>query len=932
MITFLDKLVEDLLVKHGDDLSQLCLVFPTRRAGLYFKKRYSSRLTVPAWSPAVFSIEDFVQSLCPYQEGDPLDLAFELYKVYKNYFPGESFDKFYPWGVMLLKDFNDVDSALAEGGKLFSSVTDLKSIEEKFGLAEEDMERINEFWKIFFHKEPGSIRKAFHENWKHLENIYTGFTTAIRKKNMVYEGLAVKIVAEGLHSGSIVSRHHHHVFAGFYSLSRAEEKMIGYFLKKGNGEVYADGDAYYTDDPRQEAGIFIRKNSLLTENFKWKEEQLGKEEKKIEMIGVPLQVLQAKAAGQIVYDLPHDAEVMNNTAVVLPDEQLLMPVLYALPGSVEDINVTMGYPLAASPLFNLTESLFELQKSFRQKSFYFKQVISLLSHPYIQFADPQGINKWLDDFRQKPTIRIQQSALTGNKVSSALNILFSGYGNLKESLEYFNRFFSMLVDACRNSQPGFQSIEKEYITYFYTRFKKLEEIIHKVEEEITVDTFRALFKEVIFSTRIPFTGEPLKGLQVMGFLETRVLDFENLIILSLNEDVLPPAGHHPSFIPYNIRRAFGLPTFEDNNAISAYHFYRLLQRAKNIFLVYNTEVKNFSGGEKSRFLLQIENELVKSNPSIKLVHRNVNLEVKEVKTSPVEIQKTPEVMKELNRFYEPLTLPLKFSKKFSASALGSYIACQLQFYFRYIAKLKEPEEQDEFIEAGILGTILHEAMHSLYKPLKQISESDFEEVIRLAGRAVDEAIKKEFGEVEALEGKNILMRNVLIELIRKILQYDKQSLRSIKYLEEEFIMPVQLDTGKAVHLYGIIDRVDFSDGALRVVDYKTGMPDVRKANDIESLFTSPVYKEQFQTFFYSMLLENREPGQGIKAGLFRLKKLSEGISYINDGNVISAEQFDEFRDRTKKLLAEIFDPSVPFRQTEDDKRCGYCAYKDICNR
>jgi RecB family exonuclease len=647
---------------------------------------------------------------------------------------------------------------------------------------------------------------------------------------------------------------------------------------------------------------------------------------------VPLQVLLAKAAGQIIHNLPHDQETMNRTAVVLPDENLLMPVLYALPDSVEDINVTMGYPLGASPLFNLTESLFDLQKSFRQKSFYFKQVISLLSHPYIQFIDPRGINKWLEDFRQHPSLRIQQSVLTDNHSIPVLNILFGGFNTLREALDYFNRFFSMLIDACKSAQQGFQSLEKEYITYFYTRFKKLEEIILTVGDEIPVETFRTLFKEVILTTRIPFTGEPLKGLQVMGFLETRVLDFDNLVILSLNEDALPPAGHHPSFIPYNIRRAFGLPTFEDNNAISAYHFYRLLQRAKNIYLIYNTEVKNFSGGEKSRFLLQIENELVKRNPNIKLTHRNLNLEVKEATSAPVEIPKTAEVMKELSRFYEPLTLPLKFAKKFSASGLGSYIACQLQFYFRYIAKLKETREQDEYIEGGMLGTILHDAMHSLYMPMKQLAERDFAQIISVAEKAVDESIKRQFGDVEALDGKNVLMRNVLVELITKILEYDRKDLRSIKFLEEEFTMPVRLSDGNTVHLYGIIDRVDMFDGNLRIVDYKTGTPDLRKAHDIESLFTSPAYKEQFQIFFYSMLLDHREPGHGIKAGLFRLKKLSEGINYINGGEVIRREQFDEFRGRTQTILEEIFNPSVPFRQTEDETRCRYCAYKDICNR
>ena len=930
MNSFLDKLVDELLSKHSNDLSEVCIVFPTRRAGLYFKKRYSTRLTSPAWSPAVFSIGDFVNSLCPYQEGDSLDLVFELFNVYKNYFPTESFDKFYPWGVMLLKDFNEVDSALADGKKLFSSITDLKSIEEQFGLADEDMERIGNFWKTFFQNEPGPIKKVFQENWKKLEGIYTGFISSVQKKNMVYEGLAMRMVAEGLQKGSIISPHRQHVFAGFYSLTKAEEKVIRYFINKGNGEVYADADAYYTDDLRQEAGVFIRKNSLLTPTFKWKEDLLEKEEKKIEMIGVPLQVLQAKTAGQIVHGLMNNGEVMDRTAVVLPDEQLLMPVLYSLPGSVEDINVTMGYPLSASPLFNLTESLFELQKSFKQKSFYFKPVLSLLSHPYIHYSDPQGISRWLEDFRRNPTIRIPLNLLSGSNVPPLLNILFSGYSTLEEALEYFNRFFSFLVDACR--QDVFQSIEKEYITYFYTRFKKLSEIIVKAESGISIDTFRTLFREVILSTRIPFTGEPLKGLQVMGFLETRVLDFENVIILSLNENALPPAGHHPSFVPYNIRRAFGLPTFEDNNAISAYHFYRLLQRAKNVFLVYNTEVKNFSGGEKSRFLLQIEHELVKRNPKIKLIHKIADLEVKEVNTSPVVIQKTPEVMKVLEGYYEPLTLPLKYAKKFSASGLISYISCPLQFYFKNIAKLREPEEQDEFIEGGLLGTILHEAMHSLYKPLKQLTEKDFDKIIQLADRAVDEAIKTRFGEVEALEGKNILMRNVLVELIKKIIEHDRKALRSIKYLEQEFTMPVQLSNGKTVHLYGVIDRVDNANGLLQIVDYKTGMPDSRKMQDVESLFSSPAYKEQFQAFFYSLLLDHTEPGAAIKAGLFRLKKLSEGISNINEDKVITREQFDEFFGLTQSNLEEIFNPSIPFRQTKDEERCTYCAYRDICNR
>ncbi len=932
MITFLDGLADDLLKKHGGDISQLCLVFPTRRAGLYFKKTFAAKLNVPVWAPAVFSIEDFVERLSTYQIADQLDLIFELYSVYKKYFPVESFDRFYPWGVMLLQDFEEVDSSLANGQKLFSSISDLRSIDEQFEMAEEDMERIKNFWKLFFDKEPGAIRKSFLDNWKHLENIYAEVTTTLKEKKIVYEGLAVRAVVEGLRDGSVKSTFNHHVFAGFYALSKAEESMISFFLKNKTGSVYFDSDGYYSDDTRQEAGTFIRKSSLIKGEYAWKENMLQEDEKKIEIIGVPLQVLQTKTAGQIISQLPHDADAINKTAVVLPDEQLLLPVLYSLPEHIEDINVTMGYPLSASPLFNLIELLFELQKSFNGKSFYFKHVVSLLSHSYIQFADSGAINKWLTDFRLKPKIRISQTELIEEGNSDVFSILFAGFKTLPQAFEYFNRFFSLLIDSIRNNKNGIQSIEKEYVYYFYTRFKKLEEILKKHQEEISVETFRSLFKEVIHSTRIPFTGEPLKGLQVMGFLETRVLDFENIIILSLNEDVLPPTSHHPSFIPYNIRKSFGLPTFEDHNAIAAYHFYRLLQRAKNIFLVYNTEVKSFSGGEKSRFLLQIENELVKRNPNIKLIHKNVQIQVSDVKIRSVEIKKAEAVMKELQTYFEPLKQPMKYGRKFSASALISYIACPLRFYFQYIAKLREQEEQEEFIEGGLLGTILHEVMHSLYKSMQTITADDFKKMGELAERAVDEAIKQNFSTVDLLEGKNILMRNVLIELIRKILEFDSQSVLSIKYLEEEFAMPVELEKGKEVNLYGIIDRVDLSDGVLRVVDYKTGAPDKRTAKDIESLFTSPDFKEQFQTFFYAMLLKKRERAFPVKAGLFRLKEVTRGISYVNSGEAITNEQFTEFFNQTKKLLQEIFNPEIPFAQTEDETRCVYCAYKDICNR
>jgi len=963
MTTFLEKLTDDLLKKHNGDLSRLCLVFPTRRAGLFFKKIYSAKLTTPAWSPAIYAIEDFIQSLSSLQVCDQLDLVFELYEVYLKYFPAESFDRFYPWGVMLLKDFDDADGSMANSKQLFSYLSDIKAIDEQFDLAEEDKERLQNFWKLFFGKEHGEIKKNFLDNWKHLGAIYSEFKEQLLNKKFAYGGLAARTVAEDLKADkvniSLVADHY--VFAGFNALTKAEEAIVKYFLKNKNGSIYYDSDEYFIDDPKQEAGTFIRKNSFQIDEWNWKETLLATDKKNIAAIGVPLQSLQAKIAGQILEErigkeVVQEIGISENTAIVLPDEQLLIPVLYSLPSSISDLNVTMGYPLHASPLFTLIESLFELQKSVRNNptSFYFKNVLSVLSHPYLQNFHYDEINKWMDGYRKDLLIRVSQEELFKNN-SPLFKILFTSFkhDSLTEWLDYLNSFFSFFIETIKKNRNRIHSMEKEYVYYFYTRFKKLQEIILKFQQDISVETFRALFREVSYSTRIPFTGEPLKGLQIMGFLETRVLDFETVIILSMNEDVLPASSHHPSFIPFNIRKAFGLPTFEEQNAIAAYHFYRLLQRTKNIYLIYNTQVKSLQGGEKSRFILQIENELLKRNPNINYSSRTVNVSLKEQKATPITVKKTPDVLKELHSYlnvlngnFQTSNKHLKYVKKFSASALIQYITCPLRFYLQYIAKLKEQEEPEENIESALFGKILHEAMNMIYKPFRIITEKDFEKIIAQVEKAADEAIKLHFRTTaDRLEGKNILMRNVIIELLRQIVAFDRsQAPLTIRYLEKEFAHQVAINSndGKVI-LYGIFDRVDEKEGCLRVVDYKTGRKDLKTMKTIDQLFLSPDYKEQFQAFFYSWLLKNSSSGNSngatatatatvIKAGLFRLQQVTQGINYINDGNAISNEQFSEFESQLKNLLDEIFNPEIPFAQTSDEARCTYCAFKDICNR
>jgi hypothetical protein len=937
MVTFLEKLTDDLLLRTIGDLSEVCLVFPTRRAGLHFKKTLSKRLDKPAWSPVVFSIEDFIASISNVQVPDRLTLIFEQYKVYTKYFPSESFEEFYPWGLMLLKDFDDADSSMADTRQLFAYISEAKMIDEQFDLDEEEKQRLNEFWKMFFGKEHGQIRKTFLENWIHLGTIYNEFKKNLLENRQAYSGLATRIVAERLAAGELIEEYKSIVFAGFYALSKAEEAVINHFVKNGTANLYWDVDSYYADDERQEGGAFIRKNKLIKENYSWKENLLSTDEKKIKMIGAPMQAIQSKIAGEILLsDIISKKVNIETTAVVLPDEQLLFPTLYALPQEIEDINVTMGYPLRSSPLYDLIESLFDLQNSIRTGktlTYYYKNVSAVLTHPYVRFMDTASVSEWLQAYADNKWIRISSEALVNSNSSHVFNVLFKKINSLEELFDYFNEVFGLLLQSLKQNKDALHSIEKEYIYHFYTQFKRLEEIVRKQSIDISIPAFRNLLREVIKSARIPFAGEPLKGLQLMGFLETRVLDFENLIILSMNEDVMPATSHHPSFIPFSIRKVFGLPTYEEQNAIAAYHFYRLLQRAKNIYLIYNTEVKSIQAGEKSRFLLQIENELCKINEKINLKKEITALPLKEDSANELSVLKSDKVLVEMESFFRKTTQQLKYSRKFSASALTTYISCSLKFYFQYIAKLKEIEDTEETIEGSLLGTILHEAMHKLYAPYKTIQASDFDKIKKDITANVDAAIKEHFSNAELLEGKNLLMRNVLIELVEHIVANDKRSAPlTIKSLEHEIAVSIPVASGRPVTLYGIIDRVDSVNGITRIVDYKTGKTEDRKSEGVQSLFSSPDYKEDFQTFFYSYLLHSQKSEHAIKAGLFRLKKVSEGIKYINKGEVITSEQFDEFESHLKNLLAEIFNPDVAFTQTEDEKRCLYCSFKDFCNR
>ncbi len=939
MQTFIQQLTDYVIENHSDHLGDICIVFPTRRAGLFFRDELSKKLTEPSWAPTIVSIQDFLLGMSDIRIPDQLTLMFELYKVYSKYFPDESFDSFYPWGELLLRDFNDLDNYLVEADKVFSMVNDLHQIETDFALPEEDMERIRSFWRNFFDHDPTRLKNEFMNTWKHLSPIYSDFVSVLASKNLGYEGMIYRSISSKIEnhtlpdhivSGKII-------FAAFYALSPAEEKIIRFFLKEKSAIAFWDADTYYTDDLAQEAGKFFRTNKMLTKDFLWKQNHFASEKKTITMAGVPLIVGQAKYAGQLLTDLMKENNfIPERTAVVLPDEKLLFPVLYALPSELQNINVTMGYPVRQTPLYDLFESLMGLQRNARKEnsgktSFYFRDVKNILNHPYIRIIARDEIREWLLE-QDENFIRIESEYLTSKKSK-----LFSELFYLPEDIEHvflwMRTILLLILEGMKSNDFKFHKLESEFVFHFYTQLNRLEEIFLENKIHVDIETFRRIFKEIISTVRIPFSGEPLKGLQVMGFLETRVLDFDNLIILSVNEDTLPAAGNQPSFIPFNIRKAFGLPTYEEQHAVSAYHFYRLMQRAGNVNLIYNTEPSNLTAGEKSRFLLQIEYELLKKYPnSITLNKKTISTTVHKHTVEPIFIEKTEDVLKELSKFYTNDN-GTSFHA-LSPSGLLSYLSCSLKFYFRYVAGLKEKEDDiEENMEAATFGSVLHKAMQLLYTGVPELNPTVVKALRKKVEAVVDEAIHEEFISIHQLEGKNILLRNVIQQLVLRILDIELMNgTVNLLQLEADVSAAFPINATQKVKMYGIIDRVDRVGNVVRIIDYKTGKVQKRKALEVDKLFSDPKYKEQFQAMYYAFFAKAKYPQNQIVSGIITLREMSEGIWFLNDSNPFSDEQFNEFDTNLKNLINEIMDPTKPFEQTKDTKRCEYCPFIEICNR
>jgi CRISPR/Cas system-associated exonuclease Cas4 (RecB family) len=946
-MTFLEKLADEILRNRKDSLQNLCFVFPSKRAGIFFKKSLSEKLDKPAWAPEIYSIEDFVERLSSYIIPDRLILIFELFEVYKSHGEDESFDKFYPWGEMMLRDFDEIDKNLIAGSEIFKIIRELKEVETAFSFTPDDLEQFSRFWRTFSYKELTNLQNEFIKTWEILGKVYSNYRKRLAEKNYAYEGMAYRKLYEEIKTAGIKIPWNKIIFAGFNLLTKSESGIIKELLKQDKAETYWDTDEYYINDPRQEARKFLRNNfrDFNLNSPKWIDNKLSSAAKSVKVTGAPLKAGEAKAFGDVLrQELVSGKIDPEKTAVVLPDESLLIPVLNSLPGEIDSLNVTMGFPMRETPLYNLVELLKSLQS--RKKPgdgsavFYHKDVIRILLHPYIKFINPAYIYDTVNDIIRNNIIYVSGRRLFSEeeKHPEILDLIFRDLRTAAETSNCLFKILDFISGRMEKSGSAFAKFELEFFYVLYENLNRIKDTADFYSAEMNTDTFWRIVTEVLRAVRVPLTGEPLKGMQIMGLLETRALDFENVYILSMNEGIMPKGAVQNSFIPYNIRKAFKLPTYEDEDAVPAYYFYRLLQRAKNIRLFYNTEVDLLSMGETSRFILQIENELIKVNKNIDYLHTSASIEIPRPFRQAITINKTPEMLAKLK------------DTAFSPSDLSNYINCTLKFYLRKLAKLDEEDTVEEFFSPATFGSILHNVVEIIYNNYKGIilTKEIIDEIRENLNSNYDAILKEAFEKTiflkeldPRLQGKNHLLKNIIKKLVNKILDSDIKNL-PFKLVDLEMKIEEKIEikangNPQDIRLRGRIDRIDEKENLQVIIDYKTGIfkesriPSKTTEDYFENIFTEPKLKEYFQAYFYAYTYLRKDGNLPVKIAIYPLKTVSKGLTYLNEGT-ISDEQINMFESKLIGLLEEIFDSGTPFAQIEDKQRCMFCPFISICYR
>jgi hypothetical protein len=929
----------DILLKEIAQGKVPILVLPNKRPVAYLQKYMSGKAKQAIWFPKIYTIEDYVLHITKMQLADPIYTASCLYDIYTEALQdqADAFDDFVKWWNLLISDFNNIDMYMVDTRQLFNFINEAKAI-ENWNPGEQAPTKLQQHYLTF---------------WKYLPVFYEKLNQKLNANNMGYRGMIYRKAAQLLQKNEVNIDNDAVIFAGFNALSTSEEMIIEYFLSSKKGAIYWEADDYYLADEKQEAGKFLRHYKSKWQHYSnsifFSNNSLINEAKEVNIIGAPKSMMQASLAGNIAKEILSKDNI--DAALIPADEALLSPLLYQLPTAAnKEINISMGYPIISLPLSGLYTIVFDfinqVEKD-KQPLFSTNLIHQIFNHPYAAILFKNNTKVAFNEIKN-----CKQKLLFSGKIHHSLKDL-EALNAQAVSLHFYWLFESLIQHF---SQPNLMpkvftlinekltaniaegDVLKELLLMQVNVFNDIIQAIHKVfyqGESTKIKQSKTLYNLIyqsLISKTLPFIGNATGGLQFIGILETRMLQFDEIIITSCNEGILPsskPSGN--SFIPFDIRFQFNLPTYKDSEAIFAYHFYRLLQGAKIIHLIYNTETDEFGSGEKSRFLTQLEMELTLKNKQAS-VYKNI------IKLPALNNFGRKAIQFEHNENVD-LTIKEQCEKGLSATALISYKNCSLQYYFKYIERIKEPDEIASEIGANIVGSVIHVVLEEIYAPLKnqiisiaqiQYTFDELETMTRAAFELIEPG-------VDSNSGKNLLFVQTAVRIISKFLAQEQSAIKSgvkikLSHTEAAFEHDLKL-SNDLVKLRGTIDRIDHWDNKIRIIDYKTGSVDATKlkVNAIEDVFEDADYDKAFQLLFYTLLYHKNYPiaTQEVEAGILSLRKISDGLYSIKT-EYQANEMMQLFEEQLKLLIAKLLNPKTTFTQTNNVDICRYCAYANIC--
>lgn len=918
MASFINDVLND-LKKKNVNISDFIFILPSKRAGVFLKKELSNIYSQTFFSPYILSIEEFVEELSQLKQLSNIELLFEFYCVYLKNTSKENldnFDAFSKWAQILLQDFNEIDRYLIPQEQIFNYLSAIQDINH---------------WSL--ENNQTQLIKNYLSFWKKLNTTYSNLTNHLINKGFGYQGLIYREAVENIESYIQANQDKKHIFIGFNALNTAEKTIIQELLHNDLADIYWDIDDSFINTTNHDATLFIGKYKknwkyYKTHTFKWVSKNYNKE-KNISIIGIPKNVGQAKYIGELLLKQKNENNNLNNTAVVLGDENLLIPLLNSIPKNIESLNITMGLPLRITPLASLFDKLFTLHEN-NKASFYFKDVVSLLSHQFIRPLFSTKKTNLAEDIikniQANNLIYLSKDKLISLAIEkkNIITLIFDGW---KESPKIALQNCAGLVLILKehlNLDKNENLLGLEYLYKFHEVFNILNELNLKYDYINSIKVLHSLYMEILNNETLDFQGEPLQGLQIMGMLESRVLDFETVIISSVNEGILPSGKSNNSFIPYGVKIENGLPTYKEKDAVYTYHFYRLLQRAKNIYILYNTEPDVLNGGEKSRFVTQLEIEGIHNLKQFIVVPKTPV-----IRPHLISVPKTDMMMSKIKAVAE---------NGFSPSSLTNYIRNPIDFYNQKILGIKEQDNVEEIVASNTLGTVIHNTLQDLYEPLigKFLS---IETVKTMKTNTVEKIMlhfRKIYKEGDLAKGKNLIIFEIAKRYISNFLNTEIEILKqgnTIKILQIETALNVSIDIPELdfpVILKGKVDRVDEYNGTMRIIDYKTGKVELNKVEivnweDITTDYTK--YSKSFQVLTYAYMMHAKETfNNPIEAGIISFKNLKAGFLKFSkkDKSGIGAKKdsqitkvmLNDFYNELKSLILEICNPKIPFTEKE----------------